>query len=210
MAYRCFSSVSLVSIRRLSATNSSMAMAAVFHRISKGQNCTSLCTITNRRFNSISCPINTKPFKNPFQVRSLAAISEAAAGFDEMVSSTQRKYYMLGGKEVLGKQVVLHPLLYLTVYHDLSGGTLVPVEGLDSPLFALEINPEISREEFRTASQKSGGSGVKDFMDSMGLGMLADQHVFQVLLLHSVLEPFSCTSINNEVYFLDQAYIHSG
>ena len=76
-------------------------------------------------------------------------------------------------------------------------------------------------------------------MDSMGLGMLADQvntafiisyclidmndsalmltctvlviqHVFQVLLLHSVLEPFSCTSINNEVYFLDQAYIHSG
>lgn len=71
MAYRCFSSVSLVSIRRLSATNSSMAMAALFHRISKGQNCTSLCTVTNRRFNSISCPIDTKPFKNPFQGHNL-------------------------------------------------------------------------------------------------------------------------------------------
>lgn len=196
MAYRCFSSVSLVSIRRLSATNSSMAMAAVFHRISKGQNCTSLCTITNRRFNSISCPINTKPFKNPIQVRSLAALSEAAAGFDEMVSSTQRKYYMLGGKGGVGKTSCAaslavkfanhgHPTIVVSTdpahslshsfAQDLSGGTLVPVEGLDSPLFALEINPEISREEFRTASQKSGGSGVKDFMDSMGLGMLADQ-----------------------------------
>ncbi|XP_034687199.1 ATPase ARSA1-like isoform X2 [Vitis riparia] len=196
MAYRCFSSVSLVSIRRLSATNSSMAMAAVFHRISKVQNCTSLCTITNRCFNSISCPINAKPFKNPFQVRSLAAISEAAAGFDEMVSSTQRKYYMLGGKGGVGKTSCAaslavkfanhgHPTIVVSTdpahslsdsfAQDLSGGTLVPVEGLDSPLFALEINPELSREEFRTASQKSGGSGVKDFMDSMGLGMLADQ-----------------------------------
>lgn len=36
-------------------------------------------------------------------VRSLAALSEAAAGFDEMVSSTQRKYYMLGGKGGVGK-----------------------------------------------------------------------------------------------------------
>ncbi|KAA8544090.1 hypothetical protein F0562_021733 [Nyssa sinensis] len=52
---------------------------------------------------------------------------------------------------------------------------LVPVEGPDSPLFALEINPEKAREEFRTANQKHGGSGVKDFMDSMGLGMLAEQ-----------------------------------
>ncbi|EHA8588186.1 putative ATPase ARSA1 [Cocos nucifera] len=78
---------------------------------------------------------------------------------------------------------------------DLSGGTLVPVDGLDSPLFALEpshllvlvdmlginvqpvkfllqINPEKTMEEFRSASQ---GTGVKDFMDNMGLGMLAEQ-----------------------------------
>jgi arsenite/tail-anchored protein-transporting ATPase len=39
----------------------------------------------------------------------------------------------------------------------------------------MQINPEKAREEFRTASQKNGGTGVKDFMDSMGLGVLAEQ-----------------------------------
>lgn len=39
----------------------------------------------------------------------------------------------------------------------------------------LQINPEKAREEFRTAAQKSGGTGVKDFMDGMGLGMIAEQ-----------------------------------
>ncbi|GFS35512.1 P-loop containing nucleoside triphosphate hydrolases superfamily protein [Actinidia rufa] len=58
---------------------------------------------------------------------------------------------------------------------DLTGGTLVAVEGPDFPLFALEINPEKAREEFRSASQKNGGTGIKDFMDGMGLGMIVDQ-----------------------------------
>ncbi|KAL7170390.1 hypothetical protein ACSBR2_035289 [Camellia fascicularis] len=57
---------------------------------------------------------------------------------------------------------------------DLAGGMLVPVQGLDSPLYALEINPDKVREEFRTASQKYSDSGVRDLMDSMGLGMLAE------------------------------------
>jgi arsenite-transporting ATPase len=39
----------------------------------------------------------------------------------------------------------------------------------------MQINPEKAREEFRTASQKNGGTGVKDFMDSMGLGVLVEQ-----------------------------------
>lgn len=38
-----------------------------------------------------------------------------------------------------------------------------------------QINPEKSREEFRTINQKNGGTGVKDFMDGMGLGILAEQ-----------------------------------
>ncbi|RYR67488.1 hypothetical protein Ahy_A03g013875 [Arachis hypogaea] len=38
---------------------------------------------------------------------------------------------------------------------------LVPVEGVESPLYALEINPEKSMEEFRAASQKLG-DGVDD------------------------------------------------
>lgn len=43
------------------------------------------------------------------------------------------------------------------------------------PLVLLQINPEKAREEFRSASKKNGGTGVKDFMDGMGLGMLAEQ-----------------------------------
>lgn len=39
----------------------------------------------------------------------------------------------------------------------------------------VQINPEKAREEFRTVSQKNGGTGVKDFMDSMGLGVLVEQ-----------------------------------
>ena len=38
----------------------------------------------------------------------------------------------------------------------------------------MQINPEKAREEFRTASQKNGGTGVKDFMDSMVLGVLVE------------------------------------
>lgn len=126
----------------------------------------------------------------------MAAPSEAVAGFDEMVSGTARKYYMLGGKGGVGKTSCAaslavkfanngHPTLVVSTdpahslsdsfAQDLTGGMLVPVEGPDSPLFALEINPEKAREEFRNASQKNGGTGVKDFMDGMGLGMLVEQ-----------------------------------
>jgi arsenite-transporting ATPase len=38
-----------------------------------------------------------------------------------------------------------------------------------------QINPDKAREEFRGATQKSGGTGVKDFMEGMGLGMLVEQ-----------------------------------
>lgn len=131
-----------------------------------------------------------------FQVRGVAAPVEANSGFDEMVSGTQRKYYMLGGKGGVGKTSCAaslavkfansgHPTLVVSTdpahslsdsfAQDLTGGSLVPVEGPYSPLFALEINPEKAREEFRSASQKNGGTGIKDFMDGMGLGVLADQ-----------------------------------
>ncbi|WVY96381.1 hypothetical protein V8G54_028532 [Vigna mungo] len=131
-----------------------------------------------------------------FSVRSVAGTTEAASGFDEMVSGTKRKYYMLGGKGGVGKTSCAaslavkfanngHPTLVVSTdpahslsdsfAQDLTGGALVPVEGPDYPLFALEINPEKSREEFRNAAKKNGGTGVKDFMDGMGLGMIADQ-----------------------------------
>ncbi|XP_020111013.1 ATPase GET3-like [Ananas comosus] len=129
-------------------------------------------------------------------VQAIATPAETTVGFDEMAADTKRKYYMLGGKGGVGKTSCAaslavkfanngHPTLVVSTdpahslsdsfAQDLSGGTLVPVDGPDSPLFALEINPEKAREEFRTASQKSGGTGVKDIMDSMGLGMLVEQ-----------------------------------
>ncbi|KAL8551564.1 hypothetical protein ACS0TY_000600 [Phlomoides rotata] len=129
-------------------------------------------------------------------VKAVAAPTESVAGFDEMVSGTQRKYYMLGGKGGVGKTSCAaslavkfanngHPTLVVSTdpahslsdsfAQDLTGGTLVPVEGPFSPLFALEINPEKAKEEFQTATKSNGGSGVKDFMDGMGLGMIADQ-----------------------------------
>uniref|UniRef100_A0A803P2M6 ArsA/GET3 Anion-transporting ATPase-like domain-containing protein n=1 Tax=Cannabis sativa TaxID=3483 RepID=A0A803P2M6_CANSA len=141
-----------------------------------------------RTFNFISLSTPTKPLKKSFQ--------EAVSEFDEMVSGTKRKYYMLGGKGGVGKTSCAaslavkfansgHPTLVVSTdpahslsdsfAQDLTGGALVPVEGPDSPLFALEINPEKAREEFRTAAQNNGGTGVKDLMDGMGLGMIAEQ-----------------------------------
>ncbi|CAF1935655.1 unnamed protein product [Brassica oleracea] len=134
--------------------------------------------------------------RNSLQVKSVASPTETVSEFDEMVSGTKRKYYMLGGKGGVGKTSCAaslavrfanngHPTLVVSTdpahslsdsfAQDLTGGMLVPVEGPDSPLFALEINPEKAREEFRSASQMNGGTEVKDFMDGMGLGMLVEQ-----------------------------------
>ncbi|KAG6665622.1 ATPase GET3B isoform X2 [Carya illinoinensis] len=156
----------------------------------------------------LSCSPKTRPeplsITRSFSVVALSASSkplakslkEGVAVFDDMVSGTERKYYMLGGKGGVGKTSCAaslavkfansgHPTLVVSTdpahslsdsfAQDLAGGTLVPVEGPDAPLFALEINPENAREEFRSAAQRNGGTGVKDFMDSMGLGMLAEQ-----------------------------------
>ncbi|KAH6760394.1 P-loop containing nucleoside triphosphate hydrolases superfamily protein [Perilla frutescens var. hirtella] len=144
----------------------------------------------------LSLSVTRKLPRKRFQVKSVSVPTESVAGFDEMVSGTQRKYYMLGGKGGVGKTSCAaslavkfanngHPTLVVSTdpahslsdsfAQDLAGGTLVPVEGPISPLFALEINPEQAREEFRSASKNNGGSGVKDFMDGMGLGLIADQ-----------------------------------
>ena len=51
---------------------------------------------------------------------------------------------------------------------------------------AWQINPEKAREEFRDVSKKNGGTGVKDFMDGMGLGMIAEQVKQQISSLFLV------------------------
>ncbi|GLT70152.1 hypothetical protein SLA2020_422490 [Shorea laevis] len=144
----------------------------------------------------LSLHVRQKRPKNPLKVRSVAAPAEEVTGFDDMVSETKRKYYMLGGKGGVGKTSCAaslavkfansgHPTLVVSTdpahslsdsfAQDLTGGLLIPVEGPESSLYALEINPEKAREEFRNTTKSDGGSGLKDFMDGMGLGMLAEQ-----------------------------------
>lgn len=145
----------------------------------------------------VSLHASTKQPTKSFQVRSVAAPTESISGFDDMVAGTERKYYMLGGKGGVGKTSCAaslavkfanngHPTLVVSTdpahslsdsfAQDLTGGALVQVDGPDYPLFALEINPEKAREDFRDVAKQNGGStGVKDFMDGMGLGMIVDQ-----------------------------------
>ncbi|PON68003.1 Arsenical pump ATPase [Trema orientale] len=191
MATSCATSTFSPLLNKLTGRNS-MAMVGLLSYAPKTLTPFSL----TKSFSFVSLSTARKPLKKPFQVRSVAAPTEAVAGFDDMVSGTKRKYYMLGGKGGVGKTSCAaslavkfansgHPTLVVSTdpahslsdsfAQDLTGGTLVPVEGPDSPLFALEINPEKAREEFRTTAQKNGGTGVKDFMDGMGLGMLAEQ-----------------------------------
>ncbi|XP_041990710.1 ATPase GET3B-like isoform X1 [Salvia splendens] len=131
----------------------------------------------------VSAYINSNPLTPSFQV----------AGFDEMVSSNQRKFYLLGGKGGVGKTSCAaslavklanqgHPTIVVSTdpAHSLSdsfdqnltGGMLVPVQGVDSPLYALELNPEKAREELSSKGQHDEGA-VRNVMDSMGLGGFA-------------------------------------
>ncbi|MCO5611886.1 hypothetical protein L7F22_066145 [Adiantum nelumboides] len=129
-------------------------------------------------------------------IRAVSTPAEVETNFEQMVLGTKRKYYMLGGKGGVGKTSLAaslavkfanngHSTLVVSTdpahslsdsfAQDLTGGMPVSVEGPDSPLFAMEINPEQARAEFRAATSKDGGGGVKDFMDSMGLGGWVEQ-----------------------------------
>ncbi|ESQ42271.1 hypothetical protein EUTSA_v10013776mg [Eutrema salsugineum] len=128
-----------------------------------------------------------------FPERLLATIAEGASHFDEMLSVNQRKYYLLGGKGGVGKTSCAaslavkfashgHPTIVVSTdpahslsdsfSQDLSGGVLKPVQGVDSPLLALEITPERMKEEIKS---QTGDKSVKNMMDSMGLGMFAGE-----------------------------------
>ncbi|KAI8524092.1 hypothetical protein RHMOL_Rhmol13G0122700 [Rhododendron molle] len=174
-----------------------MAAAALLRHICKPQTYASLRIISKTSsYASLSTSTDTKRLSHLFQVRSVCAPAEAVAGFDEMVAQTQRKYYMLGGKGGVGKTSCAaslavkfanhgHPTIVVSTDpahslsdsfdQDLAGGMLVPVQGLDSPLYALEINPGKAMEEFQATRKKEGDGSMRNFMDSMGLGMLGDQ-----------------------------------
>ncbi|PNY04275.1 arsenical pump-driving ATPase-like protein [Trifolium pratense] len=174
-------------------------MAALLGHILKTRNNSFLLRNITRTFDTISSSsLHQTPFILPSlsQVRLVGNAAESVCGFDEMVGGKDRKYYMLGGKGGVGKTSCAaslavkfanhgHPTMVVSTdpahslsdsfAQDLTGGKLVPVEGVSSPLYALEINPDKSMEEFRTAGQKLGGGGAKSLMQSMGLGAIAGQ-----------------------------------
>ncbi|XP_058199883.1 ATPase GET3B-like isoform X1 [Rhododendron vialii] len=174
-----------------------MAAAALLRHICKPQTYASLRIISKTSsYASLSTSTDTKRFSHLFQVRSVCTPAEAVAGFDEMGAQTQRKYYMLGGKGGVGKTSCAaslavkfanhgHPTIVVSTDpahslsdsfdQDLAGGMLVPVQGLDSPLYALEINPGKALEEFQATRKKEGDGGMRNFMDGIGLGMLGEQ-----------------------------------
>ncbi|KAK2380250.1 P-loop containing nucleoside triphosphate hydrolase superfamily protein [Trifolium repens] len=174
-------------------------MAALVGHILKTQKNSFLLRNITRTLDTISSSsLHQSSFILPTlsQVRLVGNAAESVCGFDEMVGGKDRKYYMLGGKGGVGKTSCAaslavkfanhgHPTMVVSTdpahslsdsfAQDLTGGKLVPVEGVSSPLYALEINPDKSMEEFRTAGQKLGGGGAKSLMQSMGLGAIADQ-----------------------------------
>lgn len=134
--------------------------------------------------------------------RSVVSVSAVAAevkesGIEQMLAGTGRKFFMVGGKGGVGKTSVSASLavkfaseglptlvvstdpahsLSDSFAQDVGGGLPVKVEVMDLPLWAMEINPEQAREEFRAAAAGDGeGGGVKDFMDGMGLGSWLEQ-----------------------------------
>lgn len=148
------------------------------------------------RFSSLDAQIHGGRISGAlFPERSLATLAEGGAScFDEMVTANQRKYYLLGGKGGVGKTSCAaslavkfashgHPTIVVSTdpahslsdsfSQDLSGGVLKPVQGVDSPLLALEITPERMKEEIKR--QAGGDKSVKNMMDSMGLGMFAGE-----------------------------------
>ncbi|EOA13507.1 hypothetical protein CARUB_v10026572mg [Capsella rubella] len=169
-----------------------MAASLVLNRVSRATS-----SITLRRvagFSSLNAQIHGGSISGTLlRERSLATLAGGASHFDEMVSVNQRKYYLLGGKGGVGKTSCAaslavkfashgHPTIVVSTdpahslsdsfSQDLSGGVLKAVQGVDSPLLALEITPETMKEEIKS---QTGGKSVKNMMDSMGLGMFAGE-----------------------------------
>ncbi|KAL5995177.1 hypothetical protein ACLOJK_025235 [Asimina triloba] len=99
MAAWSIRSISSLSVGSFCSKKSSMPMLSFFPHLS-----TAPLPFVQRNFSSISITAPARKIPtHTFQVRSIATPAEAVAGFDEMASSMDRKYYMLGGKGGVGK-----------------------------------------------------------------------------------------------------------
>jgi arsenite/tail-anchored protein-transporting ATPase len=107
-----------------------------------------------------------------------------------------RRFYMLGGKGGVGKTtsaaaLAIHiaaqqvPTLVVStdpahslsdsIAQNLSGGKPVPLQGMDLPVWGMEIDPDEARQELRELAMGDGGKEMFDTLNSVGLGKFAEQ-----------------------------------
>ena len=122
--------------------------------------------------------------------------SAERSAFEDMSAGTKRKYVMVSGKGGVGKTSLAaslavrfaqegHTTLVVStdpahslsdsLDQDVSGGSPVLIEGTDLPLWGMEINPEVEKENFRAYTKGSGRKDAKDIAGSFGLGNLVEQ-----------------------------------
>ncbi|KAF8054880.1 ARSA1 [Scenedesmus sp. PABB004] len=129
-----------------------------------------------------------------------AAPPEAASGataFEELCAGTERKYIMVSGKGGVGKTSLSaslavrlaaagHTTLVVStdpahslsdsLAQDVSGGKPVLLEGVDLPLWGLEVDVEEGKAEFASFNATNNTSDqAADFLSGLGLGMVAGQ-----------------------------------
>lgn len=114
----------------------------------------------------------------------------------ELTDTKERKYVMVSGKGGVGKTSLSSSLAiqFATAGHvtllvstdpahslsdsldqDVSGGSPVQVQGVDYPLWALEIDPEVEKDKFKTYASTSGKKDFEDVAGGFGIKGILEQ-----------------------------------
>ncbi|CAI9105021.1 OLC1v1003849C1 [Oldenlandia corymbosa var. corymbosa] len=178
-----------------------MAIGSIFRQMSKSHSFSSTFQKL-RNFNTLpTTPHHPKPRINPSQGRSISSPAETLAGFAEMVSGPQKKYNLFSDRGGFGEisrvastagKIADHnnPPYGISTYPALpgdssdqftNGTSLLPIQGMHSPLLSLEITSENTKED--------NDDSVKDFKGSMSFGMLSQQEEMKLGELLVTLPP---------------------
>ncbi|KAI8111650.1 hypothetical protein M9435_004150 [Picochlorum sp. BPE23] len=124
------------------------------------------------------------------------AHEEVEHSFHALMTSRDRKYVMVSGKGGVGKTSLSaslalqfaragHTTLLVStdpahslcdsLDQDVSGGSPVQIEGVDYPLWAMEIDPEVEREKFKAYTSGDGRKAVDSVAGGFGLTGLFEQ-----------------------------------